>query len=134
MCRKWILVGLLLVLSACVVSSYAVSLAQERIVKGDPTPLPGAAIAREAALAYVRDRVERLAPPAGTEWTERDETPEGLLGSSITRLTAGDWTVIVAIAMVHPADVIYHVTVSSGSLGFQWEGQVRADGATAPSA
>jgi hypothetical protein len=133
MCRKWMLVGLLLIVSTCVVSGYAVSLAQERIAK-DPGPLPSAAMARDAALAYVRDRVERLAPPTETVWAEHDATPEGMLGSSITRFTAGDWTVTVSMAVVHPADVIYHVTVVSGSLHFQWEGQVSADGATAPSA
>lgn len=134
MCRKWMLVGLLWVVSACAVSGLTVSLAQERIAKEDAGPLPGASMARDAALAYVRDQVERLAPPPEIEWVEHDATPEGLLGSSITRFTAGDWTVTVSMALVHPADVIYHVTIASGSLNFQWEGQVSADGATAPSA
>jgi hypothetical protein len=134
MFRKWMLVGLLWIVSTCLVSGYAVSLAQERIAKEDPGPLPGVTMARDAALAYVRSRVERLAPPEETVWTEDDTTPEGMIGSSITRFTAGDWTVTVSIAMVRPVDVIYHVTVASGSLNFQWEGQVSADGATAPSA
>jgi hypothetical protein len=87
-------------------------------------------MARDAALAYIRDRLERLAPPVETEWAEQDATPEGLLGSSITRFTAGDWTVTVSMAVIHPAEVVYHVTVTSGSLSFQWQGQVNADGAT----
>jgi hypothetical protein len=128
------LVGLLLIGCTCVVGGVAVSLAQERIAKPDEGSLPGTAMARDAALRYVRDRVERLAPPEETLWVEEDATPEGLLGSSITRFTAGDWTVTVSMAVVHPADVIYHVTVTSGSLHFQWEGQVHADGGTVPSA
>ena len=134
MCRKWMLVGLLWIVSTCVVSGYAVSLAQEHSAKEDPGPLPGVAVARDAALAYVRDRVERLAPPAETVWREDDAAPEGLIGSSITRFTAGDWTVTVSMALVEPAHVIYHVTVVSGSLHFQWEGQVSADGTTVSSA
>jgi hypothetical protein len=109
-------------------------LAQERISRKDPAPSPSATMARDAALTYVRDQVERLAPPEETEWIERDATPEGLVGSSITRFTAGDWTVTVSMAMMQPADIVYHVTVASQSLHFEWEGQVSADGATAPSA
>jgi hypothetical protein len=134
MCRRWTLVGLLLVLSACAVASYAVSFAQEHISKENLAALPGATMARDAALAYVRNRVERLAPPAETTWLEDDETPEGLVGSSVTRFIAGDWTVTVSMAVVQPADVVYHVTVASQSLHFEWEGQVSADGATAPTA
>jgi len=134
MCRKWAFVGLLLVLSACALGSYAVSFAQEHISKENLAALPGAAKARDAALAYVRNQVERLAPPEETTWIEDDVTPEGLVGSSITRFVAGDWTVTVSMAMVQSGEVVYHVTVASQSLHFEWEGQVNADGDTAPSA
>jgi hypothetical protein len=134
MCRRWTLIGLLLVLGACVAGSYAVSFAQERISKEDLAALPGASMARDAALAYVRNRVERLAPPEETTWIEDDVTPEGLVGSSITRFVAGDWTVTVSMAMVQSGEVVYHVTVASQSLNFGWEGRVNADGDTAPGA
>jgi hypothetical protein len=134
MCRRWTLVGLLLVVGACAIGSYAVSYAQEHISKEDLAALPGAAKARDAALAYVRNRVERLAPPEETAWLEEDATPEDLVGSSVTRFVAGDWTVTVSMAMVQGGDVVYHVTVASQSLNLEWEGQVNADGATVPSA
>jgi hypothetical protein len=134
MCRRWTFVGLLLILGACAIGSFAVSFAQERISKEDLAALPGAARARDAALAYVRHRVERLAPPEETTWLQEDATPDGLVGSSVTRFIAGDWTVTVSMAMIQSGEVVYHVTVSSQSLNLEWEGQVNADGDTVPSA
>ena len=111
-----------------------------------PTPLPtpeagqdsGAApaapadpaAARDAALAYLAEAYGELAPAQELDWTARETTAEGLLGSSTFEYTAqgeaGQWIVAVSFPIVAPDQTIYHVLVSNQALPFQWQGDVDA--------
>jgi hypothetical protein len=63
-------------------------------------------------------------PVPGMAWTEEDVTPEGLVGATGRRYSAGDWVVTVRFPVVAPEAVIYQVTVESEASGFHWEGHV----------
>jgi serpin B len=107
---------------------------------GQPTPGPGgeeasfpaAARARDAAIAYLQDTHATVAPAASTTWTVEDVTPTNLVGSSTlvyrTPADSGEWVVTVTFPIVAPEQTIYHVMVENQVTGFQWEGDVDADG------
>ena len=127
--KTWLVLGLLVTLGMLILSGCGVARAQEPIDETTPAPVDvlGPEGARDAALAYVREHLE-AAPAAGLDWVAEDLTPEGLLGKSTLRYTAGDWTVTVAYPVVHPALVVYEVEVTGKALGFEWRGQVDAAG------
>jgi len=101
-----------------------------------------AARARDAALAYVRQRYGLgwsgdAAPPELT-WTEENITPgypdKPVPGSVTLRYTgrteieAEDWVVTVSYAVLPPEQTIYQVVLTDQITGFQWEGEVDASG------
>ncbi|MGC9336417.1 MAG: hypothetical protein ACP5JJ_19950, partial [Anaerolineae bacterium] len=67
---------------------------------------PGAARARDAALAYLEDTSATAAPAASTTWTIEDMTPTNLVGSSTlvyrTPADSGEWVVTVTFPIVAP--------------------------------
>jgi len=89
-------------------------------------PLSGAAMARDAALAYIAAH-DGPPEPAGVAWNEENMTPAGLVGSTRLRYTAQDWAVTVSYPVV--PQPTYDVEVVDGATGFTWEGKVDADGA-----
>jgi hypothetical protein len=126
MTRKWSLLGLALILGACMVSACSAPVKEET----DPPYDPGMAL--DATLAYVREHSGRSAPAAGLSWAEENVTPEGQVGGMSYRYTAEDWTVTVSHGVVNPASVVYTVAIDGKLLGFHWEGTVDAEGVVTP--
>ena len=98
------------------------------IPPADSIQVPDAARARDAILDHLREGNGDQVPAAGLNWTEENVTPGGLVGGTTLRYTAGDWSVTVSFPVVLPANTSYHVTVANAVTGFQWEGQVDAQG------
>jgi len=85
--------------------------------------------ARDAALAYLAEAHGQQVPAPGIAWTEEDVAPQGLVGATGRRYTAGDWEITVRFSVVVPEAMIYQVTVENAASDFRWEGQVDARGA-----
>ena len=83
--------------------------------------------ARDAALTYVREHFEE-GPAESLAWVEERLTPEDLPGGVTWQYTAGDWVVTVSYAVLPPEWMLYRVSVSNESAGFQWEGRVDGSG------
>jgi hypothetical protein len=83
--------------------------------------------ARDAALAYIRERYGDQAPASGLTWMEELTTPQLLPGGINYRFTAQDWAVTVDTAVVPPEMRVYQVTVDNPTTGFYWEGRVDAE-------
>jgi hypothetical protein len=98
------------------------------IAPEDTVPVPDAAHARDVALEHLRQASGDQGPAADLEWAEENITPEGLVGGTTLRYTAGDWVVTVSFPVVLPANTVYRVTVCNTTTSFQWDGQVDAQG------
>jgi hypothetical protein len=96
------------------------------------TAVTDATGARDVALEHLRQTNGDQAPTSGLEWVEETITPEGLVGGTTLRYTAGDWVVTVSYPVVLPANTVYRVSVSNVTTGFQWDGQVDAQGQFLP--
>jgi hypothetical protein len=83
--------------------------------------------ARDAALAYLTEVYGAKAPAAGLSWAEVHAKPEGLGGEGYEYSAAG-WAIRVTYPVVAPDAVVYTVVVTGNAGGFQWEGQVDAQG------
>ena len=84
--------------------------------------------ARDAALAFVRERYGDQAPASELSWMEELTTPELLVGGINYRFTVGDWVVTVDTAVVPPEMRVYRTSVSNPTTGFWWEGRIDAQG------
>jgi serpin B len=78
-------------------------------------------------LATIAREVGQQTPALGL-WTEERTTPPGLLGSESFEYRSGDWLVAISYPVVAPDQTVYHVEVANSATGFQWEGQVDANG------
>jgi serpin B len=94
----------------------------------EPVPVPNPAMARDAALAYLAKAYIGQAPASDQEWAEKPTTAEELVGSSSFQYTAGDWVISISFPVVAPEATIYQVQVTNEATGFQWEGEVNAEG------
>jgi len=145
---RWMLVGLFLVVSLAVLSSCespptlptevppSVPATPTQIAV-EPTSGPSEAgtgapdtalSARDQALAFVQDRYGEAAPGADVQWVERRMTPEGLLGAETYQYTAQDWVLTISYPIVQPELTTYRIVLSNAGSGFQWEGEVDAQG------
>ncbi|MBL7184080.1 MAG: hypothetical protein ISS50_06485 [Anaerolineae bacterium] len=84
--------------------------------------------ARDAALAFVRERYGDQAPTSELSWMEELATPELMVGAINYRFTAEDWVVTVDTAVVPPERRVYRTSVSNPTTGFWWEGRIDAQG------
>jgi len=84
--------------------------------------------AREAALRYIQEQPGQQAPGPGLSWTEKETTPEGVVGASTVQYTAGDWVMTLSHPVVAPEQVVYQVTLANATTGFEWQGEVDAAG------
>jgi serine protease inhibitor len=125
--------ALLLVLSALVASGCAPATGTTSPL---PTPTTGGqpsgpldpAGARDAGLAYLAQNYAGQAPAAGLTWTEKNTTPQGLVGAESYEYSTGDWIITVAYPVVAPESVVYTIVVANQATGFHWEGKVDAAG------
>jgi hypothetical protein len=85
-------------------------------------------VARDTALIYVRGKYGEEAPQSGLEWSVVRETPEGLVGASTFRFESQDWTMTIVFPIVAPDATIYSIELINAATGFQWGGQVDAQG------
>jgi hypothetical protein len=85
--------------------------------------------ARDAALEYLSGEYAPDTPSTEQTWTRTRTTPEGLLGSETYEYRSGHWVVTISYPVVPPDRTVYTVLVANQETGFQWEGQVAADGA-----
>jgi serpin B len=135
--------GLLLVVSALLMSGCVPAASEPTSIPGEQpaepsTPVPSccepssppsdALGALVAVLAYLAEQVPGQAPTASTGWTEKHTKPEELVGSESYEYTLGDWVIEVSYPVVAPENVVYTVTVTNQATGFEWEGQVDAEG------
>jgi len=94
-------------------------------VPTEEEPAMGPAFARDAAMATIWAEGE---PMPALDWSEEDLTPEGLVGSSTIRYTAGEWEVTVTYPIVAPDVTIYQVDIANSASGLTWSGEVDAEG------
>jgi len=102
------------------------------------TPAPGGEFlkpdeALEAVLIWLRVEYPDRAPVTGLSWVSEDVVvlgPNGqpLLGAAEKRFTATGWVAAVTWAVVAPEFIVYQITLKSPTLGWFWEGTVRARG------
>jgi hypothetical protein len=85
-------------------------------------------VARDAALAYVRERYVDSAPAADLTWTRERTTAEGIVGAETYEYRSGFWAVNISYPVVAPELVTYRIVISNESSGFQWQGEVDAQG------
>ena len=88
-----------------------------------------ALLARDQALLYVSEQHGQSGLGAGLAWQEERLTPENIVGGETCQYTAGAWVVTVAYPVVLPENTIYTISVTNQSTGFQWEGEIDAQGA-----
>jgi predicted small lipoprotein YifL len=86
-------------------------------------------VARDEAMRYVSEQYGQDGLGAGLAWQEEWAVGEGIVGAGGYRYSSGDWVVTVSYPVVAPENTIYTISVSSHSTGFQWEGEVDAQGA-----
>jgi len=87
-----------------------------------------ALLARDQALLHVSEKYDLGGLGAGLAWQEERLTPENIVGAETYQYTAGDWVVAISYPVVLPEDTIYTISVANQSAGFQWEGEVDAQG------
>ncbi len=124
-------------LLALVLSAMLVGACGPAILEPTPRPTdasggeamaPSPAAARDAALAYLAGSYPEADTASGLTWMEDILTPEGLVGSSTLQYTADGWVVTVSFPIVAPQATIYHVVVTEENTGFEWEGDLDAQG------
>jgi hypothetical protein len=86
-------------------------------------------VARDAALRYVSEEYAQQGLGSGLAWEEEWVTPEGIVGSGTYQYTTRDWLVTISYPVVPPEQAVYTVSVVNQATGFQWEGEVDAQGA-----
>lgn len=89
--------------------------------------------ALETALTWLRETYPDMAPQSGTTWTVEDVAVRGangepLLGAAQKRMVSDDWTALVSWAVVAPDFLSYRIELQSTTLGWYWEGTVKAVG------
>jgi hypothetical protein len=94
-----------------------------------PEAPENALVARDQALLYVSEQHGQSGLGAGLAWQEERLTPENIVGGETYQYTAGDWVVTVSYPVVLPENTVYTISVANESSGFQWEGEVDAQGA-----
>jgi len=107
--------------------------AKEQETETDVSPAPDPGRARDAALAYLRERYSELAPATNLTWSEEDITEQGLVGETTFRYTAESWVVVVSFPLVNPDNTVYQVEVSNPDAGRLWQGDVDATGSVTES-
>jgi hypothetical protein len=93
-----------------------------------PEAPENALLARDQVLLYVSDLHGQTGLGAGLAWQEERLTPEGIVGGETYQYSAGDWVVTVAYPVVLPENTIYEISVVNQESGFQWQGEVNAQG------
>jgi hypothetical protein len=81
-----------------------------------------------AALEYLLINHADRAPEVGLPWISRYTTPKDIVGSGTYEFITGEWLVTVNYPIVAPQSTIYSITFLNQGTGFQWEGEVDADG------
>jgi len=87
----------------------------------------------EAVLTWLRVEYPDRAPEEGLSWGAEDVVvlgPDGqpLLGAAERSFTATGWASEVYWAVVSPEFIVYQIVLKSPTLGWFWEGTVRARG------
>jgi hypothetical protein len=95
---------------------------------GAPEAPESALQARDQAMLYVSEQHGQSGLGAGLAWQEERLTPENIVGGETYQYTAGDWVVTVAYPVVLPENTIYTISIKNESTGFQWEGEIDAQG------
>jgi hypothetical protein len=93
-----------------------------------PEAPESALLARDQALFYVSEQHGQSGLGSGLAWVEERLTPENIVGGETYQYTAGDWVVTVSYPVVLPENTIYEISVVNQDSGFQWTGQVDAQG------
>jgi hypothetical protein len=93
-----------------------------------PEAPEAALVARDQALLYASEQHGQSGLGAGLAWQEERLTPENIVGAETYQYTAGDWVVTISYPVVLPENTIYTITIANESSGFQWEGEVDAQG------
>jgi hypothetical protein len=97
----------------------------------ESSDVPNPVAARDAAMSFISQNHgiwSTEAPAPELNWVEENITAEGLIGATTLRYTAEDWTVTVSFPLVAPDATIYQVAVVNAARGFEWAGEVDAQG------
>jgi len=127
-----------IMLMAALLTAIAVPAAGCRVDQVPEPTTPTAAMleaeaAFDVALDWLRVKYPGEAPGAGVSWVAEDVQvigPDGepILGAAQKRMTAHDWVADITWALVGRDFVIYDITLRSPSLGWFWNGTVKAVG------
>jgi hypothetical protein len=85
-------------------------------------------VVREIVLSYIREHNPDEALGENLAWVGERTTPEGSVGHESCRFSADDWTMTVDYDLARPDQVLYRVELQSSTAGFEWRGQVNAEG------
>lgn len=117
------------ILSAC--GSLQIDLEDRRQEGSDPgqeLPPVGVLVARDTALAFIREKYGNQAPAIDQSWSAIRVAPEGLVGASTYRFELQSWIMTIAFPIVASNVTIYTIELFNPSSGFHWMGQVDAQG------
>ena len=85
--------------------------------------------ARQSTLDYINDQYSEEAPALDLTWTGGIIDPETpTVGWSKYQFSSGDWLITIGHPVVLPELTVYEVAVTNQVTGFEWEGEVDADG------
>lgn len=82
--------------------------------------------ARDALLAFLRDRYPDKAPSDGVVWIGRSTAPTGALGISSYEFTADGWQMTIAAVSISPAKVQYEMGLEDPQRGLRWTARLDA--------
>ncbi len=87
----------------------------------------------DVAVTWLHNAYPNEAPAADTTWSVEGMVPYGsdghpLTGAARTRISSPDWVADVTWALLSREFILYDVTLRSPTLGWYWEGTVKAVG------
>jgi hypothetical protein len=82
--------------------------------------------ARDALLAFLRDRYPDNAPSDAVVWIGRSTAPTGVLGISSYEFTGDGWLMTVAAVSISPAEVQYEMGLEDPQRGLRWTARLDA--------
>lgn len=94
----------------------------------EDTPPVDVLVARDTALHFIRDHYGEIDLPADPSWIAHRLDMQGLVGTSSFHFETLGWTMTIAYPVVAPEATIYTIELLDSTSGFQWSGQVDAQG------
>jgi len=143
--RFALITAVVVIITSCGTLEVGVEPTQESGAKNEinlkPTAVPTIAIesveeapemvwsALDAALSFIlKNHGEQLYPPPGMDWQVENVTPQDWIGLTTYLFSAKDLAITISYPLVAPDATVFQISVENRTDGFQWEGEVNAQG------